>query len=143
MSLPLNYTALRTGLVAVLLSGILANGPDALANGGGEGGAAGPAPMNFVINIGRTGRGGTILQLQVVTIPASPEAAKLIEAYKPMLQHCVIQVVSAMKPEELRDVADRNKLAARLTEELNAELNKNEKTGIKEVFFTSFVFQQM
>jgi len=142
MSLSPDRSALRAGLMSALLAGCLIQASDALANSGGEG-TTGPAPMNFVINIGHTGYGGMILQLQVVTIPANTEAAKLLEAYLPMLQHRVIQVVSAMKPEELRDVADRDKLANQLVDELNADLDKNKRTGVKEVFFTSFVFQKM
>jgi hypothetical protein len=114
----------------------------AQAGGHGEGGG-GPAPMSFVINVGKTGTGGLILQLSIVIEPAKPEAAKLIDDFKPMLQHRVLLVVSGMKPEKLRSPAGRQELADTLVEELNADLGTTDKDGIKEIFFTSFIFQQM
>ncbi|NSL56560.1 flagellar basal body-associated FliL family protein [Uliginosibacterium aquaticum] len=117
--------------------------PPARASGGGGEGASGPAPMNFIVNVGKTGRGGVILQLQLVMVPAKPESAKLIDDFKPMLQHRVLIVVAGMSPEALRTQEGRQELAEALVEELNTDLETDEKSGIKEVFFTSFIFQQM
>lgn len=133
---------LRLLLNFVLVLQVLCAAAPVSANSGGEG-AGGPAPMNFVINVGPTGRGGMVLQLQLVAVPANPEAAKKIDLFRPMLQHRVIQVVGALKPEDLRSVEEREKLAAQLVEEFNADLDTTEKTGVKEVFFTAFVFQPL
>lgn len=133
---------IRSLLALLITASLISNSPETQAAGGG-GGSAGPAPMTFVINVGKTGRGGLILQLQLVMMPATPEAAKKIDAFKPMLQHRVIQTVSGMTPEKLRSVEGRNELAEALVEELNIDLDANEKDGVKEVFFTSYIFQQM
>lgn len=129
--------------LALLISCVLLSQSGALHASGGGGGASGPAPMTFVVNVGKTGIGGLILQLQLVMVPATPEAAKRIDSFKPMLQHRVILVISGMTPERLRTVEGRNELATTLVEELNTDLETTEKDGVKEVFFTSFIFQQM
>ncbi len=115
---------------------------DARASGGGGGGTA-ETPMNFVLNVGPTGRGGFVLQLQMVAVPANPEAAKLIETFKPVLQHHVIQIVSALKPDDLRREDIRDTLATDLLEDFNAELETSTRNGVKSVYFTSFIFQRM
>lgn len=137
---PVSQLARSGALLALVLT--LSTTP-ALASGGGGGGASGPAPMTFVVNVGKTGHGGTILQFQLIMVPAKPEAAKLIDTFKPMLQHRVMIVVAGMKPEVLRTPEGRQELAEILVEELNIDLETDEKEGIKEVFFTSFIFQQM
>lgn len=111
----------------------------ALASGGGS--TSGPAPLTFVSNIGKTGLGASFLQVQLVMVPASPEAAKQIDAYKPMLQHRVLLVLSSMSIDELRSAEGRKELAEILVEELNIDLNTSMKDGIKEIFFTSFIIQ--
>lgn len=132
----------RATLALLIICAMLGQSAPLQASGGG-GGASGPAPMTFVVNVGKTGIGGLILQLQLVMVPATPEAAKLIDSFKPMLQHRVILVISGMTPERLRTMEGRNELAAALVEELNIDLETSEKDGVKEVFFTSFIFQQM
>jgi hypothetical protein len=110
--------------------------------GGGEGGG-GPSPMTFVVNVGPTRSGGMVLQMSIVLEPATPEAAKLIDAYKPMIQHRVLIVAAGLSPDSLRKPETRNKLSEKLVEEINDDLGTTKKNGIKEIFYTSFIFQQM
>lgn len=133
---------LRLPLLFVLALQFSIAASPATANSGGEGGD-GPAPMDFAINVGPTGPGGMVLQLQLVIVPANAEAGKKIELFRPMLQHRVIQVVGALTPDDLRNPKEREKLAAQLVEEFNADLDASVKSGVKEVFFTAFVFQSL
>ncbi|MEN3110060.1 flagellar basal body-associated protein FliL [Uliginosibacterium paludis] len=141
-SLPGALMRRATLCIATFACLVLPTGP-ALANSGGGGGAPAETPMNFVLNVGPTGRGGFVLQLQMVAVPANPEAAKLIEAFKPVLQHHVIQIVGSLKPEDLRREDIRDTLAADLLEDFNAELETSTRNGVKSVYFTSFIFQRM
>lgn len=136
-SLPLLMSALT---LAAALSAL----PVSIARANEHGGsaAAGPAPMQFVVNLGRTGRGGTVLQTQIVLEGANAEANHLIDAYKPQLQHDIIQIISAQTPERLRSAEGKAALAAQIQASVNKTLGTNRKTGVKGVFFTQFIMQQ-
>jgi len=135
---------LRPSLSAILASmTLLLATPWAQANdhGGGEK-AAGPAPMMFVVNVGKTGHGGTVLQTQIVLEGANPTATQSIEAYKPALQHQIIQIISAETPERLRTADGKSALGEKILEASNKILGTTRKNGVKEVFFTHFILQQ-
>ena len=126
-------------LCAVCLLGV----PMAHAGGHGGEGGGGPSPMTFVVNVGPTRSGGMVLQMSIVLEPATPEAAKLIDTFKPMIQHRVLIVAAGLSPDSLRKPETRNELGEMLVEAINDDLGTTKKNGIKEVFFTSFLFQQM
>jgi len=135
---------LRPSLFAILASmTLLLATPWAQANdhGGGEK-AAGPAPMMFVVNVGKTGHGGTVLQTQIVLEGANPTATQSIEAYKPAIQHQIIQIISAETPERLRTADGKSALGEKILEASNKILGTTRKNGVKEVFFTHFILQQ-
>jgi len=115
--------------------------PFAHANDQGEK-TASPTPMAFVVNVGKTGYGGTVLQTQVVLEGANVEANQAIEAYKPQLQHDIIQIISAQTPEHLRTNQGKTELAEQILASVNKTLGATRKTGVKEVFFTQFILQQ-
>ena len=84
-----------------------------------------------------------VLQMSIVLEPATPEAAKLIDTFKPMIQHRVLIVAAGLSPDSLRKPETRNELGEMLVEAINDDLGTTKKNGVKEVFFTSFLFQQM
>lgn len=124
-------------LCAVCLLGV------PMAHASGQGGGGGPSPMTFVVNVGPTWSGGMVLQMSIVLEPATPEAAKLIDTFKPMIQHRVLIVAAGLSPDSLRKPETRNELGEMLVEAINDDLGTTKKNGVKEVFFTSFLFQQM
>ncbi|GAA5175176.1 hypothetical protein GCM10025771_06620 [Niveibacterium umoris] len=126
-------------LVAVVLL-LPVTGADANDHGGG--GAAGPAPMPFVVNVGKTGRGGTVLQTQIVLEGANAEANHAIDAYKPQLQHDIIKIIAGQEPEKLRTAEGKTELAEQILASVNKTLGTTRKNGVKEVFFTQFMLQQ-
>ncbi len=140
----LRLQRLHPRLPAILCAAtLLLLAPDVYANdhGGGEK-AAGPAPMMFVVNVGKTGHGGTVLQTQIVLEGANPTATQTIEAYKPELQHQIIQIISAESPERLRRAEGKAALGEKILEASNKILGTSRKNGVKEVFFTHFILQQ-
>lgn len=128
-------------LVAVCLCGM----PMAQASGGGGhgGGGGGPAPMTFVVNIGHSASNPMVLQMSIVLKTANPEAAKLVDMCKPMIQHRVIIVAAGLSPDDLPKSDTINELGEHLVEAINDELGTTKKNGVTEVLFTSFLYQHM
>ncbi|MCX9156286.1 flagellar basal body-associated FliL family protein [Niveibacterium sp. 24ML] len=112
------------------------------ASDAGKSAAAGPAPMQFVVNIGKTGRGGTVLQVQVVLEAATPAASQTVDAYKPQLQHDINLIIARQTPESLRTAEGKNALAEQILESVNETLGTKPKNGVKQVLFTHFILQQ-
>ena len=112
-------------LCAVCLLGV----PMAHAGGHGGEGGGGPSPMTFVVNVGPTRSGGMVLQMSIVLEPATPEAAKLIDTFKPMIQHRVLIVAAGLSPDSLRKPETRNELGEMLVEAINDDLGRRKRTG--------------
>lgn len=130
---------LKAGFAALLLSGVLVM-PCAQASGGGE--AAGPEPFKFTVNVASEGTpGGKYLQVEVVFEFAKPEAAHSIATLKPKVQHAMILVLSSENAEQLRTRPGKHKLVEKIIESVNKVIDENEKTGVKDVLFTSFIIQ--
>lgn len=125
--------------VSALLLGL--NSLPALAGEHGEGGA-GPAPLQFVVNLGKTGRGGSMLQVSIVLKSAKPEFDELIGAYKPKIQHTIIQLLCAQSPETLRSEQGKSELADRIQKTVNGLFHATRKNGLKEVLFTQFMIAE-
>jgi len=132
----------RVGCSLALCALVLASLPAAQASGGGEAAPAGPAPLPFVVNVGKTGHGGTVLQTTIVLSAANPQANQAIETYKPLIQHEIIQIISSESPEQLGTQAGKTALANKIVETVNKVLHLTRKNGVKDVFFTSFILQQ-
>lgn len=135
----IRHTLARPLLLAALL-GLIS--PATLASDAGKSAAAGPAPMQFVVNIGKTGRGGTVLQVQVVLEAATPAASQAIDAYKPQLQHDINLIIARQTPEGLRTAEGKSALAEQILESVNETLGTKPKNGVKQVLFTHFILQQ-
>ena len=113
------------------------------ASGHGGGEAAGPTPMSFVVNVGPLGMGsgGGMVQLNLVLQNAKPEAAHLVDEYKPMIQHHIMMVICTMSFDTLRSADGKDLLAEKIVERVNKVLGTNRKEGIAQAFFTSFILQ--
>ena len=104
--------------------------------------AAGPAPLPFLVNLGRTGVGQSMLQVAIVLKPANPEFSPLLDAYKPKIQHTIIQLLCANTPESLRSEEGKAELASRIQKAVNGIFHATRKNGVKEVLFTQFVIAE-
>lgn len=127
-------------LTSAFLLAFLAQTPAALAGDHG-GGAAGPAPLKFVVNLGDPSSGGKYLQMQMVFEPAVPEAEHLLGVYQPKIQHELILLLSAEEAATLLTLKGKKDLMANIVRTVNHLLHETEKTGVKDVFFTSFIIQ--
>lgn len=123
-------------LVCLLLSVWLL--PAALAS---DAGPAGPEPYKFVVNLGDPSNGGKYLQVQMVFESAKPEVDHDIAINKPRIQHALILLLSSANPDVLLTLKGKKDLMIEIIDTINHLLHESEKTGVKDVFFTSFIIQ--
>lgn len=107
----------------------------AWANSGG--GASGPEPLRFTVNLGKS----KYLQVEMVLVGVSPEVEHELVVLRPRIQHEIILLLSTMQPEKLFSREGKQELMAEVIEKANHVIHENEKTGVKEVLFTSFIIQ--
>jgi len=106
-----------------------------------HGGAAGPEPLKFVVNLGDPAQGGKYLQVQMVFEAATPEIEHHLAVYRPKIQHAMILMLSSQDAGVLLTLQGKRDLMEKIVDEVNHQLHETEKTGVKEVFFTSFIIQ--
>jgi len=70
-----------------------------------------------------------------------PEAEHLLASYQPKIQHALILLLSSKDVATLLTLKGKKDLMEEIIETVNHQLHETEKTGIKEVFFTSFIIQ--
>ena len=107
-----------------------------LANDHGGGGGA-PEPMVFTVNLGKE----NFLQFGLILETATPEAAGLLAAHKPQIQHEIILLLSGKDAAKLRTLEGKKELIEELVELANHAIHEDEKTGVKEALFTRFLIQ--
>lgn len=105
------------------------------------GGASGPEPLKFVVNLGDPARGGKYLQVQMVFDPATPEIGHELAVLKPRIQHELILMLSSGDANKLITLEGKKELMIEIIDAVNHLLHETEKTGVKDVFFTSFIIQ--
>lgn len=141
-SLTVKYARLLSACLFLSLSAL----PAKSSGGGGDhGGAAGPSPMQFTVNIGPFGRdtptGAGILQVTLVLHVTKPEVQQQIELFKPMVTHHIHLTINGFTVKELRAPDGKDMLADAIIERVNKTLKLDEKSGVDDVFFTSFILQ--
>lgn len=105
------------------------------------GAAAGPEPMQFTVNIGRSVDTMRMLQVTIVPEFAQPEAAHRFAELKPKVQHRIILVLSGEESENLLTTKGKQALQEQLVKELNGLIDEKPETGVTDVFFTGFIIQ--
>lgn len=112
-----------------------------LASDHGGGGAAGPAPMKFTVNVGNSLSQMRYLQLEIVLEFAKPEAGQHLATMMPKVQHRIILLLTSEEIANLQTTKGKLELQERIAGNLNELLEETPKTGVKEVLFTSFIIQ--
>lgn len=115
-------------------------GNAALANDHG-GGAPSQEGLKLIVNLGDPSNGGRYLQVQMAFESASPEVEHQISAYRPRIVHELILLLSGKTPDELLTLKGKKLLMKQIVETANHILHEDEESGIKDVFFTSFIIQ--
>jgi flagellar FliL protein len=140
-SLPMKpHLLLLKSFVCVLLALLAFCVPAAWANDHG-GGASGPEPLKFVVNLGDPARNGKYLQVQMVFEAATPEIDHELVLNRPRIQHALILKLSSEDADKLLTLQGKKDLMADIVDIVNHLLHETEKTGVKDVFFTSFIIQ--
>ena len=105
------------------------------------GGAAGPEPMKFTVNVGDPKTENRYLQVEMVLEFATPEAGIQLAAIKPKALHRIILLLSGEQIASLQTTKGKMELMERIAEDLNHLMDATAKTGVKEVLFTNFIIQ--
>ncbi|MEY2633235.1 MAG: hypothetical protein RIR00_1889 [Pseudomonadota bacterium] len=106
-----------------------------------HGGASGPEPLKFTVNLGAANSSGRYLQLEIMLETGSPEAAHSLGTLKPKIQNAIILLLSGEEEGKLRTLEGKRALADKIQSTINKLIDESEKTGIKEVLFTNFIIQ--
>jgi flagellar FliL protein len=126
----LNALKKRLAVLALLLVSVP-------AFAGGHGGGAAPAPLQFTVNLTTN----QFLQVVMEFEFADPEVGQHLADFKPKVQHKLILLLSDLDVPRLLTSKGKIELQERIITELNSLLHATPKTGVKEVFFTSFIVQ--
>jgi flagellar protein FliL len=105
------------------------------------GGAPGPAPMQFIVNVGDSVATMRVLQVTIALEFAHADAGQLLAAIRPKVQHRMILLLSSEQVASLQTVKGKQELQGRMLDELNGLIDETSKTGVSEVFFTNFIIQ--
>jgi flagellar FliL protein len=117
----------------------------AVANsGGGEGGgdAAGPQylPLESVL-VNLDGK-RHYLRADIQLLVDSGEHMEKMKAHMPAIRHSLIMLFSGRNPDQVSDVAEREKLRQSAKEEIKKVLeHQHADKGLEDVFFTDFMVQ--
>lgn len=133
------HAALLKAFACLLFATAFLAAPLARAND--HGAAAAPEPMKFIVNLGDPSNGGRFLQVQMVFETAGPEIEHGIVAFRPRIQHALILALSGQDVGKLMTLQGKKELSVDIVEIVNHVLHETEKTGVKDVFFTSFIIQ--
>lgn len=127
--------------LATLATLLLLSSTVAYASGGGskEAGASPYARMEpLIVNLsGLT----NYLQVEISFKVADPKVADEIKLWKPAIRHELLLLLSSYKPEEISTLAGKQKTMKSIRTAVNKTLKKDEKTGVTDVLFESFVIQ--
>jgi flagellar FliL protein len=102
-----------------------------------RGWGAAPAPLQFTVNLTTN----QFLQVVMEFEFADPEVGQHLADFKPKVQHKLILLLSDLDVPRLLTSKGKIELQERIITELNSLLHATPKTGVKEVFFTSFIVQ--
>jgi flagellar FliL protein len=128
----LNTLKKRLAVLALLLVSV-----PAFAGGHGGGGGGASAPLQFIVNLTTN----QFLQVVMEFEFADPEVGQHLADFKPKVQHKLILLLSDLDVPRLLTSKGKIELQERIITELNSLLHATPKTGVKEVFFTSFIVQ--
>lgn len=81
------------------------------------------------------------LQVNLALKIAKPEIAELIKSWNPVIRHELILLLSSQNSEELATTEGKKKAMAAIKIAINKVLKLDDKVGVTDVLFESFVIQ--
>ena len=133
--------SLALGRMLITLFFLSTSIPLAASEHEGKGAAPANQPIQFVLNVGKTAASMRFLRVDVVLDYASPDAAARFAKIKPKLSHRILLALSGLEQDVLQSVRGKREIQESIRSDLNTLLGETSKTGIKEVYFTEFLFQ--
>lgn len=129
---------LLAGLIIVL--GFACGGAHASGGGGGEGGGTLYAKIGtFTVNLQNISE---FLQADVSIKLPNAQLLDSVKTYLPYIKHELILLLSSQDSQQLASVAGKQKLVEETKSAINKALKLNDKDGVSDVLFESFVIQQ-
>lgn len=130
--------SLVTTLFAILLlatSAVHASG----GGGGGEGGGLYAKIGTFTTNLQNISE---FLQIDISVKMTAPAVLENIKMYLPFIKHELILLLSSQDSKELATVIGKQKLMELTKVAVNKAIKLDEKDGVSDILFESFVIQQ-
>ncbi|MDD5403998.1 MAG: flagellar basal body-associated FliL family protein [Sulfuricella sp.] len=123
----------------ILIAVLLILGAPAHANEAKEAGASPYARLEtLTVNLeGLT----QYLQVNLALKVAKPEIGEAIKEWNPVIRHELILLLSSQKGEELATLEGKKKVMAAIKAAVNKILKLDDKTGVTDVLFETFVIQ--
>lgn len=111
----------------------------ASGGGGSEGGTLYSKIGTFTVNLQNISE---FLQADISIKLPNPQLLDSIKLYLPYIKHELILLLSSQDSQQLASVAGKQKLMEETKSAINKALKVNDKDGITDVLFESFVIQQ-
>jgi flagellar FliL protein len=126
----------------LLLGACLVGMNVASASEGGGGGGGGNDLLAKVeaitVNLGTTPQ---YIQVEMTLKLAKLEVGERVKLYMPVIRHKMILLLSSKDAEQLGPIEGKQKLVQEAKEAVNQALELNEKEGVTDVLFSSFIIQ--
>jgi len=129
--------SLVTTLFAILL--LATSAVHASGGGGGEGGGLYAKIGTFTTNLQNISE---FLQIDISVKMTAPAVLENIKMYLPYVKHELILLLSSQDSKELATVAGKQKLMELTKVAVNKAIKLDQKDGVSDILFESFVIQQ-
>jgi flagellar FliL protein len=118
----------------------------ASAEGGGEGGSKEGGGNNLiakvdVITVNLVGSTPKFIQVEMVLKLAKPEVGEKVKALMPVIRNNMILLLTTKEAKQLEPIEGKQKLVQESKQAINQALELDEKEGVTDVLFTSFIIQ--
>jgi flagellar FliL protein len=116
------------------------------AEGGGEGGGGKEGGNNLIakvdtITVNLVAPTPKFIAVEMVLKLAKPEVGEKVKAYMPVIRNNMILLLTTKEPKQLEPIEGKQKLVQEAKQTINQALELDEKEGVTDVLFTSFIIQ--
>ena len=118
----------------------------ASAEGGGEGGGKEGGGNNLLakvdtITVNLVGPTPKYIAVEMVLKLAKPEVGEKVKAYMSVIRNNMILLLTTKEAKQLEPIEGKQKLVQEAKQAINQALELEEKEGVTDVLFTSFIIQ--
>lgn len=124
---------------------LLSTSFDSAAEGGEGGGGGGESkdklPRIDTIIVNLMGSTPKFIQVEMTLKVAKPEVGDKIKTYMPVIRNNLILLLTTKDVKQLEPIEGKQKLVQESKQAINQALGLEEKDGVTDVLFTSFIIQ--